>query len=134
MFKLTDEQIEKAVNWWVNAIRQPTFDGLSDEERADPKNDGYQMAEMMATLAVKPKTEEQMDAFKKALRDELLSSEYNPYHGLHVDYGPCVPLHNAAEKAGIVGGTTFPWKTNMYFRDDGSVRVSAGYRSPMEIL
>ena len=134
MYILTQEQIEKAVDWWANAIRQPRFDGLSDTERADPANDGYQMAEMMATLAVKPKTEEQMDAFKKALRDELLSSEYNPGRGLRVDYGPCIVLHNAAEKAGIGGGIIFPWKTDMYFRDDGSVRVSAGYGSPMERL
>lgn len=134
MYLLTDEQIEKAVNWWVGAIRKPKFDGLSNEERADPKNDDYQMAEMMATLAVRPKTEQQLDAFKGALRDELLSSEYNPYHGLHVDYSPCIELHNAAEKAGIVGGMTFPWKTNMYFDDEGNVKVSAGYRAPMECL
>ena len=134
MYLLTDEQIEKAVNWWADAIRQPKLDGLNDTERADPKNDSYQMAEMMATLAVKPKTEKQLDDFKKALRDELLSSEYNPYHGLRVDYGPCLELHNAAEKAGIGGGITFPWKTNMCFHDDGSIKVSAGHRAPMECL
>lgn len=134
MYILTQEQVEKAVNWWTDAIRQPKFDGLSEAERADPANDSYQMAEIMATMAVKPKTEQQFENFKKALRSELLSAEYSPHRGLHVDYDPCIELHNAAEKAGFGAGITFPWKTDMYFREDGTVKVSAGYRAPMESL
>ena len=38
MFKLTDEQIEKAVQWWADRICAPVFSGLSNEERQDPRN------------------------------------------------------------------------------------------------
>lgn len=134
MFNLTNEQIEKAVEWWANAILSPVFDGLSKEERQDPKNEGYQMAEMLATVAHKEPTSEQLETFKVALRNNLEDDEYNQRWGLHVDYGPCGELGNAAETAGIPIGSLFPWKTSMYFFEDGRVGVSAGYRAPTEYL
>ena len=39
MEKLTEEQIEKAVNWWADRVVAPIFDGLSKEERKDPVNE-----------------------------------------------------------------------------------------------
>ena len=134
MNKLTDEQIEKAVTWWASVIVNPVFDGLSDEERRDPQNNSYQMAEMLATVSHKNPTSEQLEAFKSSLREQLKADE-DSIRGLHVDYGPDHILHEATEAAGIeVGMSLFPWKTNMYFGDDGGVKVSAGYRAPMESL
>ena len=134
MFKLTDEQIEKATNWWADAMVNPRFDGLSNEERRDPQNDSYQLAEVMATVSHKNPTNEQLGVFKASLREQLKSDEY-AIRGLHVDYGPDSMLCDAAKAAGIdITMSLFPWKTNMYFRDDGSVTVSAGYRAPVECL
>ena len=134
MWKLTDEQIEKAVDWWANAIVNPKFDGLSDEERADPQNDGYQLAEIMTAASHKNPTNEQLEAFKLSLQEQLETlDEYSP-RTLGVDYGPCLILHEAAKAAGIERISLFPWKTNMWFYDDGRVGVSAGYRAPTEYL
>lgn len=134
MWKLTDEQIEKAVDWWASAIVNPKFDGLSDEERADPQNDGYQLAEIMTAASHKNPTSEQLEAFKESLQEQLETlDEYAP-RTLGVDYGPCLILHEAAKAAGIERNSLFPWKTNMWFYDDGRVGVSAGYRAPTEYL
>ena len=135
MFELTNEQIEKAIEWWANAIVRPVFDGLSNKERQDPRNEGYQMAEMLATVTHKEPTSEQLEAFKVALRNNLEDDDYIPQRGLHVDYGPDLTLGSAAKDAGInVSTTRFPWKTNMWFYGDGRVGVSAGYRAPTEYL
>lgn len=135
MYQLTEEQIEKAVDWWASAIEHPKFDGLSQEERRDPKNDSYQLGEMMATVASKTKTSEQIEKFKLALASLLSSDNFNPYHGLHVDYGPDMTLASAASAAGIdTSITSFPWKTNMWFNDEGNVDVRAGYGAKVEKL
>jgi hypothetical protein len=106
MFELTDEQIDKAAMWWSNIITNPKFDGLSKEERKDSA-----------------------EVFAEALKDELRNKEYNPYWGLSVDYHPCSELADAAKKAGV-SGNNFPWKTSMWFKEDGSVSVAYGYQQP----
>lgn len=126
MFKLTEEQIEKAAEWWADRVCAPTFSGLSDEERKDPVNKAYQMAEVMTAMSVESITDDKRAGFIAALKEELRGSDYNSWQGLGVDYGPDRYLVKAAEKAGIPGGN-FPWKTHMSFSEDGKVKVSLGY-------
>ena len=133
MFKLTDEQIEKAVEWWADQVCAPEFDGLSDGERRDPSNAAYQMAEIMASMSVKPIDKDQRQHFKDALAEGLQDPNFNPFCGLGVDYHPDRTLAAAAEKAGIPL-TNFPWKTHMSFSEDGSVSASAGYGNPRQTI
>ena len=115
--KITDEQVEKAVNWWSKVINKPKFDGLSKSERRDPRNKDYQMAELLASALVEEINDEQIEIFKKELTEELKKDDYNPYHGLHVDYHPDPALMDAAEKAGI-STNNFPWKTSLWFEEE----------------
>ena len=125
MEKLTKEQIEKAVNWWADRVAAPIFDGLSKEERKDPVNDGYQMAEVLANLLVKPVDITAREKFIDALREELQKENTRATWGLFTDYGPDAILDDVANKAGI-SLNNFPWKTCMWFKD-GKVIVALGY-------
>ncbi len=131
MFQLTEEQIEKAAEWWADRVCKPTFSGLSDEERKDPRNLQYQLAEAMASTLVEPVGSDQRQQFIDALKEELMNPEYNPFWGLDVDYHPCLTLANAAKKAGIPS-TNFPWKTRMRFSEGGVVEAALGYGAPLE--
>jgi hypothetical protein len=129
VFKLTEEQIEKAAQWWADRVCAPTFDGLSNEERKKPTNRGYQMAELMAAILTEPVEADQREKFIAALKEELQSELYNPWQGLGVDYGPDSVLARAAEKAGV-STHNFPWKTHMGFDEDGTVKAACGYGAP----
>lgn len=133
MFELTEEQIEKAIEWWADQVCAPEFDGLSDEERQDPRNVNYQTAEVMASMLVKPVDKDQRQKFKDALREGLQAPDFNPFWGLSVDYHPDRTLSRAAEKASI-SSNNFPWKTRMSFSEDGSVSASAGYGNPGQTI
>lgn len=110
-------QIKKAVDWWVNAIKNPKHDNGDTSVHG-----GF--ARAFATLGVTEINDEQIEIFKNELT-ELLQSQEEAKWGLHVDYNPDVLLNRAMEKAGI-GELNAPWKTNMNFRD-GKVLVSHGY-------
>ncbi len=116
---LTDEQIEKAVDWWAERIEQPTFDAGADSPEME-------LAEIMASMLTKPIAEGCIEKFKNELRSTLKDKDFNPWHGLHTDYHPNLILFEAAQASGV-NENNFPWKTNMYFKDDGSVQVSSGY-------
>lgn len=129
---LSAKQVEAAVMWWAKAIIKPEFHTL---ERGAVVHEGERDAafsEMLATVAAKPKTDEQVTAFAKALTRLLL--EHNP-RTLDVDYGPDTILLEAATEAGIPnpGMLAFPWKTSMWFKD-GKVVVSSGYRAPAVVV
>lgn len=128
-FMLTQEQIEKAVKWWGNVLAgNPKFQTLSQEERRDKRNEGAAFAEMMATAMRTGVDLELIPIFENNLRKKLLADDYNPHWGLHTDYGPGMLLAESAEEAGIeVNMMTFPWKTNMWFDEDGGVKVRYGY-------
>lgn len=128
--RLTAEQIDKAVNWWAKQLGSPTFKTLSNEERSDPSTAPAAIAEGMAMMLAKDITYEQGEVFKTALRESLTGRDVMRWE-LSVDYSPTNTLGDAAQKAGIPL-TNFPWKTNMSFGDDGSVKVALGYRSPYE--
>ena len=123
---LTDEQIEKAVNWWTERIKQPTFDAGADSPE-------MKLAETMAQMLTSTVAEGSIDKFKNALRSALKNKDYYPFQGIHTDYHPDPILFEAAKDAGI-SSNNFPWKTSMYFRDDGSVQVSLGYGAALEDL
>lgn len=135
MSKLTDQQIDVAVQWWKSAISAPKFDTLGEtrnDPNADPKGITG-MAEMMAMIAHRPVAQTTIDKFGKFLHDRLtiVNSEW---FDLAVDYNADQILNGAAQDAGIkVSMTTFPWKTCMRF-DDGGVSVKCGYRAPWEEL
>ncbi|MHA2220058.1 MAG: DUF3717 domain-containing protein [Candidatus Hodarchaeales archaeon] len=125
MYKLTDEQIEKAVNWWAERLQQPTFDAGADSKE-------MAMAEVMANMLTTHATEEEIENFKIHLGNALRSDDYNPYHGLHVDYHPDRILSEVAEASNI-NPNNFPWKTSMWF-DEETVKVSLGYGAKVEEL
>ena len=117
---LSTEQIETAVNWWADAIKRPKFDNGDN-------SDAGGMAMMLATLAHKAPSAEQIETFKKALADEMASNERIEKFGLNSDYGPDGNLAEAMQQAGINPDiSSVPWKTNMHF-SDGEVTVSCGY-------
>lgn len=121
-FKLSAEQIQKATQWWTEAIKKPRFDN------GDSSRQGG-MAMLLAMLLadeVAPDTEDNYEAFRAALEAELKSDAFNPYWGLDVDYGPDRTLAAAANASGI-NTSLFPWKTHMWFKETGEVQVSAGY-------
>ena len=125
-YRLTDEQIEKAVNWWAERIEQPTFDAGADSPE-------MKLAEAMATMLTSTVAEGCIEKFKNELCRALKDEDYNPWDGLHTDYGPDRTLSEVATASGV-DTNNYPWKTNMYFEDDGSVRVSLGYGATLEDL
>jgi len=123
--KLTDEQIEKIVNWWAEKVRAPKFNGLTEQERKDPRNDAYQLSEMMASALVKPISGSQLNEFKKVLAEKIRDLDWYDIN-LAVDYDPTRILADAAEQAGIPK-TNFPWKTTMFFDMNGKIKTRSGY-------
>lgn len=133
MNNLTSGQVESAANWWADRVCAPVFDGLSDEERKDPSSKSYEHSEMLASLLVVDVKESTRDKFIDALKNILSDDDFGPRGGLHVDYHPDGNLAKAAKTAGIPG-TNFPWKTNMWFTDDGRVKAGCGYGSAIEYI
>ena len=130
---LTTWQIETAARWWADRVCAPIFDGLSDEERQSGENAAYELSEILAAIAVVPVGNEAREGFTEALAGILASDVYRPGDGLRVDYGPCIHLSAAADVAGIPA-SNFPWKTNLYFFDDGSIGTAMGYAAPMQTI
>ena len=121
--------IEAAVNWWADKLTACKQSGLSAEERRDPANQSYQLAEMLMLMNKPAVTEEQLEKFKMALTATLNCGI--PYC-ISVDYQPDCTLYEALQFAGISADMgTLPIKTNMWIRD-GQVEVSYGYGAPIE--
>ena len=120
--RLTEDQISKAAEWWADQVCAPTFDN-GDQSPAG----AFTMAlAMMNTEAV---TDDRRQAFVDALSAKLHEVNAGSFFVLGVDYSPDPILADAAREAGVNPGN-FPWKTTMWFYDDGSVKVSKGYRAP----
>ena len=133
---MTDEQIDAAVDWWANLLRDKEFSGLSAEERTNGENAGYQMAEMLAGGVAQKEaadiSDEQVKLFKVALGhliiDRLAKSKNGFFH-LGVDYGPDMNLSQCLQFAGLPphSSTILPWKTVMWMDDARGVEVGYGY-------
>ena len=115
---LNEEQIEAVVDWWANAIANPKFDN------GDPPLVGG-MCIGIASILKEGISKEQVDKFKEELTNQL-NDEGIDYRGLNVDYRPDRPLSDAMRDSGIPS-TNAPWKTNMVFCSDGTIKVSYGY-------
>ena len=119
--RLTEEQIEKASNWWSEQLRSPRFDNGDDSATGA-------MCHMMAALSYRSISDEKIDTFKSELK--LRMFDCDEFAHIDVDYDPCQILLMSAKAADIdTSITTFPWKTNMCF-EDGKVMASLGYRAP----
>lgn len=130
-FSLTEEQLEKAVDWWVKAIERPKFENTSSEEKRTDL--GSIFASVLATMASHSKDDNQISKFREALKRRLAEQEFWDADSVGCDYHPDGLLCDAAKEAGItdaVGLTAFPWKTYMYFYADGRIEVKHGYGAP----
>lgn len=135
---VTKEQARKGGKWWAEAIVHPQFKTLSDQERSDASSIGAAMAEGLAGILAdkNPVTREEADRFAEVF-EKVLSETGHPYfhQGVSVDYGPDGVLAAIAEEAGIGNKlASFPWKTHMFFHDDGTVKVAHGYGAPFVTL
>lgn len=124
---LTEEQIAKAADYWTSRVN-----GLvpNQGDRAELGKDAG-IANLWAGMLFKKPTLEQLSAFHLGLKDVLSRTTcwerylFNGYC-LSVDYDPCYLLREVAKEAGVCENN-FPWKTRMYFHEDGKVMVCDGY-------
>jgi len=116
---VTDEQIEKAVEWWGLALKEgPNFSETSDR---------YSEFEKKIIARRRPITDDQIIAFKTSLRQSLkaereeLKDELRQELGCWTDYYPSEMLWNALEVAGLDGGnmTLLPPKIHILIWDGG---------------
>ena len=128
--ELTEKQIELAVNWWGEALRNPKFQTLSPGERNDPGSQPAAMAEIMAAAFHKEPGQEIIEKFKLALKARLEAGKTY----LSVDYDPSPTLQESLDEADSAGMLRLPWKTHMNFNDDGTVEVACGYGEPFVTL
>ena len=122
---LTDDQVEKAVNWWADAISHPRFDN------GDPSEVGG-ITMTLAIMATQPVSDEQKARFKESLEKRLRTGSLDYGMCFGVDYHPDGILADAMSEASIPESQA-PWKTQMWFRG-GKVIVSYGYGAPRVTL
>lgn len=128
---MKSEAIEAAFQWWADKLRSCKQSGLSAEERIDPRNDAYQMAEMLMTISKPKVTDEQITKFSESLTAKLADGKIR-YLG--VDYGPDMILRSALAESGISAEMgTLPIKTSMWL-DADKVSVRYGYGAPEETI
>lgn len=137
--KLTDEQLDVAARWWIEALKNPTFDNLGPTRGMDAKETFTNtMASVMAGMAsdMNAPSEQSLARFAENLKLAIRKHEEDyksPPYVLATDYGPDMMLGTAAVNAGI-GISRFPWKTVMWF-GNGGVQVACGYAaSPVDLM
>lgn len=137
---MTDDQIAKAVEWWMNALRKPEFNAMTSEDRKNPVNQPMEMAELLAISLRKDVSDDQVLAFgvelERILREALASPSkmINGEVVLAVDYGPNTLLCEALKAAGIQPRMdVLPWKTTMTVGPT-KVAVKSGYGQPYNVI
>lgn len=121
--RLTDEQIQKAVEWWAQfLVKEPTF----VEQHENAQLDDSQFLAMMILDIMKKDSVPTGDInkFKDAFKVSL--KENNPRF-IGVDYHPCSELYSALVIANYNPELSLPWKTRMWFTEDGKVLAAKGY-------
>ena len=115
---LTDNQIEIAVRWWMDALKNPTF--KDDKDGAE-----ISTAFMFVKIAqrLNPVSEDKIKLFGDNLRNILQNTRNRTI--LCTDYDPDDILSEALEKAGIKDAV-MPWKTTMWMLEN-TVKVACGY-------
>jgi len=128
--KLTDKMAKVAAKWWADHLRSG-----AKLDNADPSEIGamtFMMASVLQSKMAKTRTLEQIQLFEDALYNKLL--DYDDYW-LGIDYHPWKIFNESAEEAGFeLSSSCLPWKTNMYFEENGEVRVSYGYGATPKII
>lgn len=140
---LTDEQVDCAVTWWKNILKNPKFDTLGETRGKSIGDQPAALAEIMATASHKEPESEVLDRFAEILRSKLKEATTDKdakWFSLGTDYTPDKILGDAYVEAlgsdfegWFSGMLIFPWKTMMWFRDSG-VQVSYGYGAETEEL
>ena len=133
MSRYDEKLIDTAVNWWTEKVT-----GFHHHDNGD-RSEQSALAMMMADIMTKPVAEEQAEVFKKTLKklvteelDRLEDGQKSWGVELGCDYGPCVLLGQAADKAEI-STLNFPFKTWMRITET-DVKVHDGYGAPEKIL
>ena len=129
--KLSDEMAKVAAKWWADRLR-----GGAKLDNADPSETGamtFMMGKMLQSSMAQKRTLEQIQLFEDILHKKLLDYDY---FWIGVDYHPIEIFIEAAKEAGFqLGMSCLPWKTNMYFGENGEIKVSYGYgATPKTIL
>lgn len=120
MHNLTKEQIWIAANWWADKFSNPTFDnGANDSLNS--------MAQLLASRLVQPIDREKVVAV--FVRELTAYQGLGRFPSLSVDYDPTLQLLHIMNKAQVPRGNA-PWKTRMFFHEDGAVSARAGYGAP----
>lgn len=105
---LTEQQIEKAAEWWAKAIRNPKFD------MGDNSPTGGMATMLMLLLSSKNEpAEDRYEEFKQELASLLRDPSFHATRGLDVDYHPDSTLQQAADNANV-DSSRFPIKTHAF--------------------
>ncbi len=123
------EYVQVAVDWWANAIQEPTFDNGNDMN----KSQGM-ISTMIYASNRKQLSEEDIKIFKDVLAKEILEEmkKHNTCQ-IDVDYHPCLILLVAGEEIGLTNMTDYPWKTFMYI-NEYEVKVRSGYDADIKTI
>jgi len=122
-----------AALWWAEAIGAPTFRTVTDDYPADEQEVAAFGASLAGAAAARhPVSAEAAARFVDALAQIINERSHHYMGGLHTDYGPDSALAGAADEAGV-HYTRFPYKTNMWIKDD-HVCVSAGYGAQVVLV
>jgi hypothetical protein len=124
--KLTTEQIECAVNWWREALKEPRVHSgdIVSDAIVSYRNarEGYDLGQIETFVSV----------LRIRLEAEFEEDDIDDTPRLMVDYEPKGILEEIANETLYEGH--FPWKTRMLFKD-GGVQAKRGYGAEMvEIL
>ena len=129
--------VARAAHLWRQALENPRYDN------GDKSSSGF-MGMGLARMIPKNNTPDVLDKFESELRSILMAplkweyensvSKEKSHHetlfsSLSVDYGPDIPLAEAANRAGLK--MEFPWKTYMYLTES-YLSFSRGYGARSE--
>lgn len=122
-----EKQAEVAAEWWASKLPNPKMDN------GDNSKSGM-LAMALARSAVGSVSEDQLEIFKKDLKEKIIEAVKERNYGLTImcDYGPCKLLADIADKYGI-SHLNFPIKTTMWIEKD-NVAVRYGYGAKVEVL
>lgn len=130
MNKITNKQIDKAVNWWGEILKNPKFD--HGDDRWEGRFCQFLGKRLADTNQI---TDEDIKIFKANLRAILLSKKADSYMDriLTCDYAPCLSLMEATRNTNIKS-ENFPWKTTMWLKENGTVELRYGYGQSIQTI
>lgn len=125
--RLTERQIDVAVEWWAGKVRGPVEHHAEHPGANDRSNRMIAAVGRIASAGRLRVTEGQALLFSEALRAALRDVDLGLLLSIGVEYRPDRILQDALTAAEILDDfTVLPWKTVMWF-DGGGVQVAEGY-------